>query len=109
MGYIGNNTMLISKPFGSWILIGEILTTHEFPEYKLKLNHGACGSCQKCLTACPTGALMAPGVMDARKCVSYLTIEYKGVIPEELSKKIGDRLFGCDTCQECARKICGRK
>ncbi len=87
LGYIGNNTMLISKPFGSWILLGEILTTHGFPELKLKLNHGACGSCRKCLAVCPTGALTAPGRMDARKCVSYLTIEYKGVIPDRTFRK----------------------
>jgi epoxyqueuosine reductase len=101
LGYIGNNTTLISKPYGSWILIGEILTTLKLPEYKLSLNHGSCGPCRKCLAACPTGALIRPGEMDARKCVSYLTIEYKEVVPEELSEKIGDRLFGCDACQEC--------
>ena len=101
LGYIGKNTMLISKPFGSWILIGEILTTLELPEHQLDLNHGSCGSCRKCLEACPTGAIVKPGVIDARKCISYLTIEHKGLIPAELHSKIGDRLFGCDACQEC--------
>lgn len=101
LGYLGKNTMLITQPFGSWILIGEILTTGKLSECRLKLNHGSCGSCQKCTNACPTGAIIQPGVIDARKCISYLTIEHKGIISEELSEKIGDRLFGCDACQEC--------
>ena len=92
--------MLISQPFGSWILLGEILTTLKLPEHKINLHHGACGTCQKCLKACPTGAIVQPGVIDARKCISYLTTEHRGFIPTELSSRIGNKLFGCDTCQE---------
>lgn len=99
MGFIGKNTLLITKPFGSWVLLGEIITTLDIaPETPEK--HGSCGSCRKCLDICPTGALKGPYDLDSRLCISYLTIEYHGSIPLALRKKIGTWLFGCDLCQE---------
>jgi epoxyqueuosine reductase len=104
LGFIGKNTTLITPQFGSYVFLGEIITTlelecdtpHAAPEYIT----GTCGTCTRCLDACPTGALTAPGCMDARRCISYLTIENKGEIPPELATKIGTRIFGCDGCQE---------
>ena len=101
LGYVGKNTMLISKEYGSWILLGEIITDakliNDTPFDREKM---VCGSCQKCETACPTNALSQDYKIDAQKCISYLTIEHKGSIPEELRPKIGNWLFGCDICQE---------
>jgi epoxyqueuosine reductase len=106
LGYIGKNTMLITKPYGSWVLIGEILTTAKLPEIRLKMNHGSCGTCRKCLDACPTGALINPYTIDARKCISYLTIEHRDKIPKDLQSKMGDWIFGCDRCQEvCPQNV----
>lgn len=99
MGFIGKNTLLITKPFGSWVLLGEIITTLDIaPEAPEK--HGSCGSCSKCLDVCPTGALKGPYDLDSRLCISYLTIEYRGSIPLALRKQMGTWLFGCDLCQE---------
>lgn len=99
MGFIGKNTLLITKPFGSWVLLGEIITTlnigSEAPE-----QHGSCGSCTRCISVCPTGAIKENYVLDSNLCISYLTIEYRGSIPMHLRKKIGTWLFGCDLCQE---------
>jgi len=96
LGFIGKNRMLINPALGPQIFLGEIITT-------LKLQTDApiaanCSGCNKCIAACPTGALRADGQFDANKCISYLTIEYKGQIPADLAEKIGDRLFGCDDC-----------
>ncbi len=99
MGFIGKNTLLITKPYGSWVLLGEIITTLELtPEPAEK--HGSCGSCSRCMTACPTGAIKNAYEIDSNLCISYLTIEYKGSIPLPLRAKMGTWLFGCDICQE---------
>ena len=99
MGYLGKNTCLITERYGSWVFLAEILTTLELPTdtTSLKIN---CGTCQRCINRCPTGAINANGTIDARKCISYLTIENKHSIPLELRDKVGAWLFGCDICQE---------
>ncbi len=96
LGFIGKNHILINPKLGPQILLGEIITS-----LKLELDKpitANCSDCNKCLAACPTGALRADGQFDANKCISYLTIEYKDQIPADLAEKIGDRLFGCDEC-----------
>jgi epoxyqueuosine reductase len=98
IGWIGKHTNLINRHFGNWILLGEILTTRELVPDAPEREH--CGKCRRCLDACPTGAITAPYRLDARRCISYLTIELKGGIPEEFRSKIGDRVFGCDACLE---------
>lgn len=98
LGWIGKNTMLINKKAGSWFFIGEILTDLELPTDPVEPNFH-CGSCEACIPACPTDAIIGPNQLDARKCISYLTIELKGSIPVELRSKIGNRIFGCDDCQ----------
>ena len=101
VGFTGRNTLLINSHYGSWFLVGEVLSTKRFaPSGGAKL-HGACPSgCRRCLNVCPTGALTAPYKIDASRCIAYLTIEHKGAIPEELRPKMGNWLFGCDLCQE---------
>ncbi len=96
LGFIGKHTNLISRQFGNWIFLAEILTTLELEPDPPEQNH--CGRCTRCLTACPTGAITAPFELDARKCISYLTIELKGPIPVEFRRAIGNRVFGCDDC-----------
>ena len=96
LGFIGKNRMLINPKLGPQILLGEIITTLKLPTDEPILNN--CSNCNKCIKACPIGALMPNGGFDAKKCISYLTIEYKGRIPSSLSEKINDRLFGCDDC-----------
>jgi epoxyqueuosine reductase len=101
LGFIGKNTMLITKQFGSWVLLGEILTSLKLPEVPATtLKQGSCGTCTRCQDICPTGALDNEYSIDATKCISYLTIEHRGSIPVELRQKMGNWLFGCDLCQE---------
>jgi epoxyqueuosine reductase len=96
IGFVGKHTNVISRRFGNWILLGEILTTLELAPDAPEKNR--CGTCTRCLDACPTRAITAPFQLDARLCISYLTIELKGAIPVELRPAIGNRIFGCDDC-----------
>jgi epoxyqueuosine reductase len=96
LGWQGKSTMLIHSRFGPWLLLGEILTSLEIKPDAPQRDH--CGTCDRCLQACPTGAITAPYQLDARRCIAYLTIELKGSIPEEMRPLIGDRVYGCDEC-----------
>jgi len=96
LGFVGKHTNVISRKLGNWIFLAEILTTLELPPDAPEKNH--CGKCSLCISACPTNAITAPFQLDARKCISYLTIELKGAIPVELRPAIGSRIFGCDDC-----------
>lgn len=95
-GWHGKSTMLIDPQLGTWFFLGEILTTLELPADEPQPSR--CGTCVRCITACPTGAITEAHRLDARRCISYLTIELKGSIPLELRPMIGDRIYGCDDC-----------
>ncbi len=105
VGWIGKNTQVVSRSHGCWLFLGVVLTAHEFAPTPLPQNLGnlarevgRCGSCRRCLDVCPTAAFPRPYALDARRCLSYLTIEHQGVIPREFRVAMGNRVFGCDDC-----------
>jgi len=97
LGWTGKHSLIINKDAGSWFFLGELLVNIPLPIDEKTENQ--CGKCRSCMTSCPTQAIVKEGVVDARKCISYLTIEYDGVIPIEYRKAIGNRIYGCDDCQ----------
>jgi epoxyqueuosine reductase len=113
IGWIGKNTCIINQELGSWLFLGVILTSLDVKKPEVETNDSAqnelaadlpapdrCGTCTRCIAACPTQAITAPGVLDARLCISYLTIEKRGEIPDKLRAEMGRHIFGCDICQD---------
>ncbi len=101
VGWIGKNTCVLNQQHGSWLLLGVIITSLDLPQAAWAIPAAdRCGSCMRCIDACPTDALIAPRQMDATRCISYLTIEKKGSIPEDLRAPMGRQVFGCDICQD---------
>ena len=98
LGWMGKNTCVINEHIGSWLLLGEIVTTLALPVDEPAVDR--CGTCTRCLDACPTGAITEPYHLDARRCISYLTIEHRGDIAVDLQQKLGEWLYGCDVCQD---------
>jgi epoxyqueuosine reductase len=98
IGWVGKNTCVINPEIGSWLLLGEIITTIDLPADEPASDR--CGTCTRCIDACPTGAITAAYQLDARRCISYLNIEHSGPIPEELHTPISNWLYGCDICQD---------
>jgi epoxyqueuosine reductase len=100
LGFVGKNTLLIAPKLGSGMFLGEVLTTLPLPVKQVKKSRAGCGKCTRCIDACPTKAFVAPYILDARKCISYLTIEHKGTIPMDLRPAMANRIYGCDVCQQ---------
>jgi epoxyqueuosine reductase len=98
VGWFGKNSCVLNEHAGSWLLLGELVTTLDLPPDDPATDR--CGTCRRCIDACPTGAITAPYQLDARRCISYLTIEHRGPIEPDLSEKMGDWLYGCDICQD---------
>ncbi|HXE77882.1 MAG TPA: tRNA epoxyqueuosine(34) reductase QueG [Rhodanobacter sp.] len=97
LGWVGKHTILLNRHAGSYFFLGELYTDLPLPVDAAEVDH--CGNCTRCITACPTGAIIGPYQLNAKRCISYLTIELKGSIPEELRAPMGNRIFGCDDCQ----------
>jgi epoxyqueuosine reductase len=98
VGWMGKNTCIINESIGSWLFLGEVITTLDLPPDDPAIDR--CGTCRRCIDACPTQAITAPYQLDARKCISYLTIELREDIPRELRSGLGEWLYGCDICQD---------
>lgn len=108
IGWQGKNSLIINRDYGSWLVLGEIFTDLKLHVDKPQANR--CGDCDICIKACPTKAIVAPYVIDARRCIAYLTIEHKGSIPENLRSLLGGRVYGCDVCQRvCPMNRCAKE